>query len=560
MVKPMNLFNILIVSLLLLFSLPIQATEIQVSVDRNPVAANESFQIIFTATQEPDANPDLSALRDNFDILNQQRSSNSSWINGKSSRNEQWIVTVMAKQPGELLIPAITFGSDHSNPLKIRVMENQSAPQNDDDVFMEVTATPETPFVQSQVLYTIRLYRRVQIAQARLDDPQVKDALIEKLGEDSNYSTQISGVDYSVTERRYAIFPQQSGELTIPPLTLDAEVVVPRRQRFNSFFNQPSTETRRIASKAITLHVQAVPVDFKGADWLSAESLEISEEWSDNDLQTEVGEPLTRTLRLTAKGATVGQLPELSSHQAIDGIKTYPDQPQLKEDKLADGLTAVREEKIAYIPSKSGDYTLPALEIQWFNTKTQRIEKTGVPSVTIKALPGKEASQQQAKPMSQPAETQSNQPSSTAVASENSNIVYWQGLSVFLAAGWLVTAVLFYRNRKKTGLPADQLPVEKPDSAIEKALKIACLENDPQTAKQLLLQWGKAQFNVESLNAIAKTCPQALGSEIELLNKYLYSGRAETWNGQPLWLAFSQHPVSAKVKIMDDGLEPLYKL
>ena len=67
---------------------PAWATEIQVSVDRNPVNLNESFQITFSASAEPDGSPDFSPLRENFEILNQQRSSNVSWINGKNSRTE----------------------------------------------------------------------------------------------------------------------------------------------------------------------------------------------------------------------------------------------------------------------------------------------------------------------------------------------------------------------------------------------------------------------------------------------------------------------------------------
>jgi hypothetical protein len=284
MLNPMNIVHILFFNLLLLFSAQVLATDIQVSVDRNPVNVNESFQIIFTATQSPDSNPDFTPLQENFDILDQQHSSNASWINGRSSRTEQWVVTAMVKQAGEVLIPPVAFGSDLSKPLKLTVSASQHTPQNNDELFMEVTATPENPYVQSQVVYTLRLYRRLQLTQAKLDEPQIKDAVVEKLGEDSTYSTQLQGVDYWVTERKYAIFPQQSGSMTIAPLQLTAEVVSGRRPKFGGFFNQQSTETRRVTSKAITLNVQPVPASFKNLDWLSADSLQLSEEWSDKSL------------------------------------------------------------------------------------------------------------------------------------------------------------------------------------------------------------------------------------------------------------------------------------
>ncbi|PKD39163.1 hypothetical protein CWO84_15660 [Methylomonas sp. Kb3] len=557
-------YSWLLYGLLMLLSAAIQAAEIQVAVDRNPVGINESFQITFTASEEPDGNPEFAPLQENFEILSQQRSTSSSWVNGKSSRTEQWIVRAMAKQAGELFIPPIAFGADSSKPLKLVVNENTAAPQGNDDIFLDVTATPEQPYVQSQVLYTLKLFRKVQITQASLSEPEIKDALVEKLGEDSTYATQVKGVDYWVTERKYAIFPQQSGVFTIAPLILNAEYLSNQRQpRFNGFFNRPDTETRRVASKAITLNVQAVPASFKGPNWLSAESLTLSEAWSDAGLQTKVGEPLTRTLTLSAKGTTVGQLPELLDKTAIDGIKTYPDQPLLKEDKDSDGLTALREEKIAFIPSKPGEYTLPALDIVWFNTKTQKMETAHLPSVKLTALAGNTDAQNSAQPAtsSTPQEPVTSPMTTSPITVTNSSDTrFWQAVSATLALGWLLTIVVLYR--RPSGKVPTNKPVERvPETAMEKTLKRACWENNPQAAKQALLQWGKAEFGAESLGAIAAHCHEALREEILALNRLLYSGQSQDWQGRNLWQVFSTKPaaVSGKGK-SDDGLEPLFKI
>ena len=563
MLKPMNIVQILIFNLLLLFAAQVPAADIQVSVDRNPVNVNESFQIIFSASQSPDGNPDFLPLQENFEILDQQHSSNASWINGRSSRTEQWVVSAMAKQAGETLIPPIAFGADSSKAMKLTVTENQHAPQSKDELFMEVTASPENPYVQSQVLYTLRLYRRLQLTQARLEEPQIKDAVVEKLGEDSTYSTQLQGVDYWVTERKYAIFPQQSGNITIAPLKLSAEVVSSHRQRFGGFFNQQSTETRRVSSKAITLNVQPVPASFKSPDWLSAESLQLTEEWSNQNLQTKVGEPLTRTLRLTAKATTVGQLPELNAQLNIDGLKTYADQPLLKEDKHSDGLTSVREEKIAFIPSRPGDYTLPAVEISWFNTKTQHIEKATLPAVTIKALAGQGVVPQQpaAPAVDNHVQAEATLPA-PVVGAETGNVRLWQGLSAILAIGWLLTLIVLFRKPRPVSAPVvESAAPPSVFAAIEKSLKRACWENKAAAARQLLLEWGKARYQADSLGAIARHCAPPLHDEIDLLNQHLYSGQQQAWNGEPLWQAFNQYAETQAVKPdAQDGLEPLNKL
>ncbi len=181
------------------------AADIKVSVDRNPIAVNESFQITFTATETPDDDPDFSKLREDFSILEQSQSENGTWSNSKkSSKVIQWIFSVTAKKTGKLTIPAIQFGNDSSTPLAVTITpaDNKLKADSNADLFMEVSASPENPYLQAKVLYSLKLYTRVEIARARLDEPQLPDAVIEKLGEDSNYNTQINGVDYSVTERK----------------------------------------------------------------------------------------------------------------------------------------------------------------------------------------------------------------------------------------------------------------------------------------------------------------------------------------------------------------------
>ncbi len=545
----------------LLLAFSSSAADIQVSVDRNPVNLNESFQITFSAGESPDGNPDFAPLQDNFEILNQQRSSNVSLINGKMSRNEQWVVSVMAKQSGELLIPPIAFGSDNSHPAKVLVNEEaQSVANNAEELFLDVQAVPENPYVQSQVLYTLKLFRRVQISQASLTEPEVKDAVLEKLGDDSTYSTQINGVDYWVTERKYAIFPQQSGTITIAPLTLTAEVVNDQRPRFNGFFNRPSTEARRISSKAVTLNVRPVPQSFTEPAWLSAESLEIKQTWSDNHLQSKVGEPLTRTITLVAKGATVGQLPELVGQTSIAGVKTYPDQPLLKEDKQSDGLIAKREEKIAYIANKPGEYTLPALAVSWFNTKTQKTEVARLPEMKITAVAAEGQPTPAPVTSQQPQAVTENPAGGAQVPAFDS--FFWQGLSGFLGLGWLLNIAWFYWRKPRKTAMAEQPAEPAPQRNLQKDLKAACRQNNPQAAKQALLSWGKQQFAADNLDALGQFCAGTLQNEIRLLNQSLYSAEQNSWNGQALWQAFSQFKTDTQQqpRPQDETLEPLYRL
>ena len=555
--------SVVFILLLFLFSAPqiTFAADIKVSVDRNPVSLDESFQIIFTATDSPDDDPDFRPLEQDFSILNQSNSSSSSWINGKYSKTIQWTVTVMAKQTGSLAIPAVKFGNDVSQPSSILVTENSpnKAVTADEDLFLEVEATPVNPYIQSQVFYTLRLYTKVDISQARLNEPELADAVIERLGEDSNYNTQVNGVNYSVTERKYAIFPQKSGQLTIKPLVLTAEVLTSGRPSFNSFFNSQMSKTKRIESKAITLDVKPAPASFNGKHWLSAEQLVLKQEWSGDIQQMKVGEPLTRTLTLVANGTTVGQLPELNTTNTNDQLKAYPDQPVLKEEKKVDGLLAFREEKCALIPSKAGSYTLAAIEIPWFNTISKKMEIARIPETTLTAVAIAGAQQTPVTTAVTPVAPPKIEAVPVTESQQQTNIWLW--VSVFLATGWLITVIIFLTKRtvKKPVIENNDLEVNL--KACIKNLKTACTHNDTVAAKDALLEWGRQKFNVSNLGSLALFCDARLRDEILHLNHVLYGKEIGEWQGKKLFQAFTENKAREKIVTTEDKtLEPLYRL
>ena len=537
------------------------AVDIKVSVDRNPISLDESFKIIFTATQSPDDDPDFGPLEQSFAILAQSNSSSSSWINGKASKTIQWTLNVMAKQAGNLVIPSVNFGHDISQPLPIQVTEAapNKAVNTDEDLFIEVEATPKNPYIQSQVFYTLRLYTKVDISQARLNEPELADAVIERLGEDSNYNTQVNGVNYSVTERKYAIFPQKSGQLTIKPLLLTAEVLTASRPGFNAFFNSQMSKTKRVESKAITLDVKPVPTSFADKHWLPAQQLVLKQQWSGDTQHMKVGEPLTRTLTLLAKGATVGQLPELNTTNTSDQLKAYPDQPVLQEQKKVEGLLAFREEKIALIPSNAGSYTLPALEIPWFNTESQKMELAKIPETTLTAVAVAGTQPAPIAPAATPVAPQKVE--TTPVINSGQETNSWLWISVALAAGWLMTVVFFLAKRS-----AKKPVIEQADPDIHlkdcvNNLKKACADNDAAAAKDALIIWGRQKFNVSNLGAIAGFCDARLRDEILLLNQTLYGHVIAGWQGKKLFQAFTEHKARAKIAATDDkSLEPLYRL
>jgi len=541
------------------------AAPIEVSVDRDIIKLNESFEITFSSNEDPDANPDFSPLEKDFEILNENHGSTMSWINGQSTREIHWIFTVIAKKAGKLQIPTLSFGSDSSPAITVNVTENTSiAPKSyniNAPIFLEVEATPKNPYLQSQVIYTLRFFRRVNIVEARLTEPELADAVVEKLGKDKNYRTERGGMVYEVTERRYAIFPQKSGKMIIEPLKLTAAVLMDNGSRMGGFFGTQATKRERVVSEAVTLNVRPIPKTFTGDQWLVAKNVKLSQQWSGDYQAMQVGEPLTRTLTLTVDGATLGQLPQLQKSSKEKYLKNYPDQPSLKETKTKTGLIAIREEKIAFIPSKAGNYILPEITLDWFNIETEKMETVTLPETIVIAQGGVTTStpKLKVKPVQSSVSTTST-PINNNRPSEN-NIRLWQGLSLLLASAWLITLFLFF-NKKSPPVVIKTNDNVVNSKATIKVLKQACKANDAQAAKQALMAWGQLQYATANLGALANHCEARLRDEILILNQNLYSQHPNEWHGQSLFQFFSEHNARTKIdsKISDDALEPLYRI
>ncbi len=550
---------------------PVMAVEISVSVDRNPVQLNESFNLKYSAPESPDGEPDFSVLGDQFEILNQSQSSNISLINGSYSKQVTWTLSVMAKHAGKLIIPAVRFGDDASRPDSINVLA--SAPQEsdqDEELFLQVSAKPNNPYVQSQVLYTVQFFRRVDITQATLGDPVLPRAVVEKLGEDSNFKTERNGVFYWVTQRQYAIFPQQSGITKIEPLVMTADVLTSRRR---GFFSRQLTQSRRIVSKAIELQVRPVPSSFTGKHWLPAEELHLSEQWSKNPPSVDVGEPITRTVTLLAKGSQSSQLPELPplslDREAKDSIKQYPDQPVLRERKDSDGIISFREQKVALIPGQGGKFNVRGIEIPWWNTTTDQMEVARLPSAVIQGIPSGEFNLSQtpanlANPTPAPEKAHLDTESTTAI-DEVVGVDFWKWLALFLAIAWGLTLFFWLASihRKKRG-PV-QTEISESSNKLVRQLKQACRENDPVRAKDKLLAWAKLEWPdtpPANLAALASRCDTNLAEQVQRLSHSLYSRTGESWMGDECWRAFKAFAANKPTEKVSSntGLEPLFRV
>ncbi len=558
-----------------LFSIgALYAAEITVEVSRNPVQINESVDITFNVDGDSDGEPDFSPLQTNFEILSQGSNSQVSIVNGSISRSNHWTVTVMPKTTGALVIPSIDFGSESSPASILRVTEKSDGDDQleSSNVFLEVEASPKDPYVQSQVIFTVRVYHRVGLAHASLSEPELSDAVIEPLQKDSKYRIKRGNYHYEVFERRYTIFPQRSGTLEIAPIRLDAQIITGRSS--GGFFGRNITRTERFVSDPLALTVRPIPQSFTGKHWLPANSLELTQSWSDKLTHARVGEPLTQTIAIQAQGLLKSQLPSLSALEESllnsADIKVYPDQPVLTQAGSPDGVISRREEKNALIPGKPGTVELPAIELPWWNIQTDRMEIARIPasSVVVSASTKTTATPSDKLPSMTDQHDLLNESDSDSLTQQAGNS-FWQWLALGFGLCWLITLMLliyivFYQRRRADQTDASVLDVNwQQRGKVEKALKNACLNNLKTETRDAILGWAKLRWADNppvNLSEIGRRIPE-LQTDIEGLQQALYNASSIPWDGHQLWETFKANRgyPNDQLKSQETGLAPLYK-
>ena len=546
--------------LMLLLVLPLHAVaaEIDVSIAPQTLRMNEAFQLTFTIKNPSDSTPDFSPLNEYFEVLNQRQSSQSSWANGSMTQSVSWALNLIARKQGPVLIPAINFGQDASEPLQILIEAEQAVA-----IFLKVAASPKTPYIQSQLIYTWQFYRRadIEVTNARMNEPQVENAVRIQLGDNRQFAITVDDIEYIVTEGRYAFFPQKGGILAIPPLVLTAEIVDRDARNSGGFFRFQRSTARRAVSEELEVKVLPIRASHSVSPWLAARQLELREEWSDDSLQLKVGESLTRTISLRATGVLKSQLPELNVALEEVGLTAYADQPLLVEQAFTEGVSALREEKIAIIAARAGQYTLPAIEVSWFNTQSGKAEiaRLAPRRLTVieapdqidtpRTLAGSSSALEQTLPRTQegPDDRKGRQ-------------WFWKTLSVLLAIGWVLTSAFFWISKK------EKLPVDKnrPSQSIaikklQRELKVRCRENNAREARKALLAWCKLKYQGDTLSVMYPNCSVELQQQIALLERTLYSSSGVSWKGSELWEAFqSSLDREGKPDKSQTPLEPLY--
>lgn len=536
---------------LLFVSQPLLAlTQLKASLDKNPMLLGETAVLELVADGDVSRQPDFSVLEPYFEVQGPSIGQQMQVFNGQASRTTSWRLLLKARDTGRFVIPAFTLEGVSSSPIEVEVQKApERSSQNKELLFVESSLEQEKLYVQQLSYLTVKIYFKGDLQRGSLNEPKVAGLSIEQQGKDQEGTELVNGERYRTFTRRYRLIPEQSGEFTIPPAILSGEMLDRSSGRYDYF---AQTQSVTATSNSLTLRVEPQPVDFPG-DWLVAGLVELTEEWSPAGTSVRQGEPVTRTITLTALDVAANQLPDLPQ-TTPDGVKLYREQPQSKQAERNGRLVAQKVFSMAVVASKSGELTLPEIRLPWWNAKTNQLEYAELPAVTLQVAAGENTGADTAPAVS-------TSPAVTAAATATSPWAWTHSSSALLLL-WLSTVALWvWQVLKARAVPQVSKTVTESAKARmnPKKLQQAAHANDAALCRSWLLDWAEQYFGErpQSLSQLGHWCGQdEFRQQLEGLNKALYQPGSVPWQGKALWQSWSR--LELQKQSSHARLAPLY--
>ena len=542
-------------SSLLLVNTAFALTQVTATVDKNPVMEKESFILQVVADDDVNTNAlNTSPLMKNFIVGRTSVSTQTSMINFKTTRTTKWTTVLIARTAGNFIIPPLTVESLSTSPIKLEVLKTSSQPSSvTQDIFITTDTSSKEVYVQQQLTLTIKLHFSTELKRGSLSEPTLEGAKITQIGKDKENDVVINGKRYRVIERNYAINPQNSGEYTIKTPVFSGEVISQSSRRSN-FLSFSDTKPVSVLGDDIHLTVKPIPDNYQGF-WLPSEILTLDQEWQPGNEEFMVGEPITRTITLTAAGLSEEQLPKIKV-DVPKGIKIYPDQSELHTGINSNRLVSQKKQNFALVASKVGTYQLPEIRIPWWNTITNRVQYAVIPEKTITIVPNEDMVQGEVDDSNtQMNDTQKIQVNNKNQASPEMNTVIVKEASwlqwLFLAL-WLITsfAWLISAFSKRKSSPKKTVHIAKNNY---KTLIDFCEKNDGEQVLKLIVPWAKDLFTDHNISTLEDAKNIINLSEFDNalieLQQSFYGKAAQVWQGNnllPLIKRINKQPTSSQ--------------
>ena len=509
-------------------------------------------------------------------------SSSTTIINGQRSENTSVTYTYMAIAPeeGEIELDGATIKAGGkqvtSNKLTIKVLPPDQATQagqgqggaqssnrqssgqgsqsvGADDLFMLATVDKTTVYEQEALLLTYKIYKLPSVDLQTMSNtmPDIKNCHVQQVELPSNKEFNLehyNGRNYqTMLWSQYVLFPQHSGEVEIPSTTFEGTIA----QRvdnnsgdiFDMFFNSSRyVEVKKdLTAKPIKITVKPLPQGKTSAFYGGVGDFSISSTISSTDVTA--NDAVTVRVILSGTGnLKLIKTPEMKFPQDFD---IYDPKIDNKYTIKGGRQTGNKVYEYLIIPRYAGQYTIPALEFQYFDPKSGSYKTVKTDEYTLNVAKGQGGGESQGsvsyvskEDLRYVGQDVRFHSTPSRLKSDSSqffgSLLFW--LCIALPLVILITVVAISRKRVADNANVAKVRAGKANSVATKRLKIA---------RKLMKENRKDQFYDEMMRALQGYFGDKLSIPVAELSKENIEASLKRRN-------VPEEPVKQVIGLLDD--------
>ncbi|MED5353326.1 MAG: BatD family protein, partial [Nitrospinota bacterium] len=375
--------------------------QVLATVDRTQITLEDSIQLSVTIKGTQNTPPPELPSLPNFRITSGGTSSSTQIVNMERSISITHNYRLTPMNIGQFKIGPARIRANKkvylTQPINILVKKSTAPIQTGNrPVFLEATASKKEAYVGEQLIYSFKLFYRVEAKNFDLNMPfGASHFQKEELGKAKSYQSVVNGIQYHVQEVSVALFPIKPGKAEIPPATLEFDIYHRPQNRsnggpFSQFFNDPffsqgtRAEHKVLRTKPISIEVLQLPEKGKPEESKNIiGNFNIVSNLGKDDL--EVGDTTTLTITVSGKGNLRGvSFPEPDLKKLF---KIYPDQPEFTQTVIGNQITGKKVFKFALVPLKPGVVKLPAFTLYYFDPTIKDYRQAQTHSIEVNVRP-----------------------------------------------------------------------------------------------------------------------------------------------------------------------------
>lgn len=337
-------------------------TTFEATTDARRVLENSYFEVTFTLSNAQGGQFSPPSFEDFLVVSGPSQAVSTSMINGQVSRTQAYSYTLKPRRTGTFTIGSASIKVSRTTlqtkPLTIEVVKGRKGePGAAEQVFIRAEPYTETAYVGQQILLDYKLYTTLDVESFNILEESGYQGFFAQDVRRFNGRVMrevINGVQYTTKVlKRIALFPQQTGQLSIEPMNVQLGVVKEGAKRSRSFFFTPEVRPYPAATETVNIEVLPLPAgapeSFTGAvgDYQIRPDLSSKTATTDDAL----------TLILTVRGSGDIKRVEAPALDLPEGFEVY--EPKAVEETNLELNASIEGKKVfeyLLLPKVPGDY------------------------------------------------------------------------------------------------------------------------------------------------------------------------------------------------------------